>query len=137
LVYGVVFAVNGANMLADATTRAALPRVVEQRSLVQRANAMLVSQQGTVQAIAGAVGAVLVALLSPGPIFWFDALTFLLSMLILVPFTSTLNRQEPGTVRDPGQRSVIGYGRGVLREAFHGTRVLFGDRLLRLPILTV
>lgn len=119
-IYAMIFAINAATAFFTPTFEASIPEVVGPEHYVKALSLSRVAVD--VEAVAApALAAALIAAASLKWVFWFDAITYLVSALLVV---SALIPRSP--------RADVGAARSrFLTEITLGTRILFGEPALR------
>ena len=119
-VYVAVFAVNAFTAFFSPTFEASLPQIVGQDQYVKALAYSRVTVD--IEAVGGpALAALLLGVVSLRWVFWFDAITYLVSAALVSSV------QVPGPERSVGSLSV----RMLLKELTHGARVLFREPAIR------
>ncbi|HKC65550.1 MAG TPA: MFS transporter [Pyrinomonadaceae bacterium] len=119
-IYVLIFLINAVTAFFTPTFEASIPEIVGGEQYVQ---ALSISRVATdVEAVAApALAGLLVALFGVRYVFWFDALTYLASALLVIVVTM------PHVAKERVRLSVQVF----LSEITHGTRVLLGEPSLR------
>lgn len=119
-VYALIFAINAVTAFFTPTFEASIPEVVGDEQYVKALSLSRVAVD--VEAVAApALAGLLVALLGVRWVFWFDAVTYLVSALLVMAAT------VPHVSKEQAPLSL----RSFLNEITHGTRVLLRERSLR------
>jgi NRE family putative nickel resistance protein-like MFS transporter len=123
-VYALIFAINAVTAFFTPTYEASLPEVVGKEHYVRALSLSRVAVD--VEAIASpALAGLVVAIAGVTWLFWFDALTYLVSAALVLAATM------PRVARASGPLSLPAF----LGELTHGTRVLLGEPALRKALL--
>lgn len=135
LAYSVVFLASTGSVFSDNAGQAALPNLFspERRDQIRRANALLASQYSMVQVIVPSVCVLLLLYISPRAIFAINAASFLLSFALLRSVATYLDAKPAEHSREFPKQSPL----HIWGDISQGVKVLFSDRLLRLPLATV
>lgn len=119
-IYALIFAINAVTAFFTPTFEASIPEVAGDEHYVKALSLSRVATDAEAVA-APALAALLVALLGVRYVFWFDAFTYLVSALLVLPASI------PRAAKD-GARLSIGV---FLSEITHGTRLLLGEPSIR------
>lgn len=123
-IYSMIFAINAVTAFFGPTFDASIPEIVGEDQYVKAVSLSRVAND--VEAVAApAVAAVLVALMGVRWVFWFDALTYLVSALLV--FCATV----PYVAKALARLSL----RNFMAELTIGTRILLGEPSLRQALI--